>query len=113
MTPRLRASRRALADAHVVVAARSGGICEKCGHHEATQHHHRTGRQLGGSSRNPVIHDPVNLLHLCLPCHGDAESHPDRWQFGWKVHRGHDPAGVAVLYRGGWVHLTNDGEVIT
>jgi hypothetical protein len=97
ITVRLSASTRELAAARAVVAARSGGWCEICHAALATQVHHRTARQAGGSSRNPVIHDPSNLLHLCGWCHQLAETHPDRWAFGWKVHRGTDPAGVPVL----------------
>ena len=96
-TARLAASQRALADAKAVVRARSGGWCEVCGSAIATQVHHRTARQAGGSSRNPVIHDPANLLHLCGWCHRLAEEHEDRWDFGWKVHRGQDPGVVPAL----------------
>lgn len=102
-TQRLAASRRTLAAAQVVVAERSGGNCEGCGTHGANQFHHRTARQAGGSSRNPAIHSPSNLLHLCPWCHEMCESHPDRWVFGWKVHRDHNPAEApALLVLGGW-----------
>jgi hypothetical protein len=102
-TPRLAASQRALAAAQAKVAERSGGNCEGCASHPASQFHHRKARQAGGSSRDAAIHSPANLLHLCLWCHEMCESHPDRWTFGWKVHRGHNPAEVSVLLTiGSW-----------
>jgi hypothetical protein len=111
-TAQLPASGLALAEARTVVAERSGGLCELCGHHAAVQFHHRKPRGIGGSSsRNPAIHAPTNLLHLCQHCRGDAEQHPDRWDFGWKVHCRADPARVPVLYRAGWALLTHDGQV--
>lgn len=100
------------------VAARSGGRCELCGGHPATQHHHRKARQAGGSVNTLGIHSPANLLHVCRWCHEMAESHPDRWVFGWKVHRRHDPAAVPVLLTvgedwaaaPGWYLLGDDGS---
>jgi hypothetical protein len=96
-TARLAASQRALAQVRAVVAARSGGWCEICGAAMARQVHHRVARQAGGSSRNLAIHDPANLLHLCAWCHQLAETHPDRWVFGWKVHRAHSTSAVPAL----------------
>lgn len=101
-----------------IVDARSGGHCELCGVHPADQHHHRKARQAGGSVHTAGIHSPANLLHVCSWCHQMAEEHPDRWTFGWKVHRGHDPAAVPVLLTVGegwaaepsWYLLGGDGS---
>lgn len=53
------------------LAVRSGGICEICHRHPATDKHHRQYRSRGG------LHTIENLLHICGPgnvfgCHGDA-----------------------------------------
>lgn len=115
-TPRLAASRRALAVAQAKVTKRSDGNCEGCAASTPTQFHHRKARQAGGSSRNPGIHSPANLLHLCLWCHEMCETHPDRWVFGWKVHRDHNPAEVPALLtlsswqvEPAWFLLDDDG----
>lgn len=97
ITLQLAASRDLLAMSRAMVRLRSGDVCELCGAGQAAQVHHRKARQEGGSSRDPAIHSVANLLHVCLWCHDMAERHPDRWAFGWKVHRAHDPAATAVL----------------
>jgi hypothetical protein len=102
-TVRLVESRAVYRAACAVVDARAGGRCELCAAIGPLQHHHRKARQAGGSSRDPSIHSPANLLGVCLWCHEMAEEHPDRWAVGWKVHRTHDPAAVPVLLTvGGW-----------
>lgn len=107
-TARLVESRRLYADARAVVDARSAGRCEICGV-PATEHQHRIRRGTGGSSRNPAIHRPSALLHLCATCHRDADEHPDRFAFGWSVRRAFDPAWVPVLLSGGWWLLDDAG----
>ena len=116
ITVQLAESRRVYAAARVVVFARAAGRCELCGGTGPDQTHHRKARQAGGSSRTPAIQSPANLLAVCGWCHDMAERHEDRWDFGWKVHRGHNPGAVPVLVvLGGWesepewVLLDDDG----
>jgi len=98
VTARLAGSRRVYRCSRKVALARAAGRCEICSDTAPLTTHHRVGRQQGGSSRNPAIHSPANLLVACPTCHADlAERHPDRWTFGWKVHRDHNPALVPVL----------------
>lgn len=64
----------------------------------ATNTHHRRPRQMGGS-RDPVVEDPANHLHLCgdgvRGCHGYVESHrAEAYEKGWLVHSWEDPREV-------------------
>ncbi|OOB90335.1 HNH endonuclease [Rathayibacter sp. VKM Ac-2630] len=100
----------------LAVEARSGGMCEGCGLHRATEKHHRKFRSRGGE-------DTVeNLLDLCgsgnhSGCHGAAHGArpaPERCEaIGWEVRTDEDPLDVPVPYRGRLVHLTADGYTIT
>jgi hypothetical protein len=98
-----------------LIAERSGGLCETCGLLRAESIHHRTPRGMGGT-RNPAIHSPANLLHMCgdgtRGCHGQAESRRlAATKLGWIVLRGSDPATVPVSYRAQWVRVDNQGGV--
>ena len=56
-----------------IVAARSGGRCERCGRYRAESMHHRRKRSHGGPWA------PSNVVHLCgdgtTGCHGWIEHH--------------------------------------
>lgn len=59
------------ADVRAKVRARSGGVCEVCFSHPATDQHHRKYRSRQGE------HVVENLIDICGPgnafgCHGDA-----------------------------------------
>lgn len=96
--------------------SRSGGVCEGCGEHPATQAHHRQYKSRGGRG---VIE---NAIHLCgsgnhSGCHGDA--HTDEGEaIGWSIRSGYDPlevpAQIVVNGRTVYVRFTADGgrEVI-
>lgn len=89
------------------VAARSLGLCEKCGAARGEQMHHRQARGMGGSK---IRNGADNLLHLCEPCHRWVEAHPAAaYESGWKVRRGLEPADTPVIYRGSITWLTPTG----
>lgn len=90
------------------VGFRSFGLCEICGKARATQKHHRLHRSHG------TLDTVENLLDVCgsgnhTGCHGLAHSDPKRYENGWAVKSGFDPATVPVLYRGRRTILTADG----
>jgi hypothetical protein len=87
------------------VAARSGGVCERCDAARAAHWHHRQNRSQGGRW------EPANGLHLCARCHHYVTVNPAASEApGWTVPRGLDPAAVAVrLALHGLVLLTPDG----
>ncbi len=90
------------------LAARSDGICEKCGVAQATNWHHRKNRSQGGKN------NMGNAMHLCgsgnTGCHGYITEHPaESYDKGWSVRSGFNPADVPVLRRGEWAILTEDG----
>lgn len=87
------------------VIARSGGCCERCGS-TAQQIHHRTPRGMGGT-KDPAIHHPTNLLHLCAACHGWVEvNRSAAMAHGWLVSRYQDPATAPVYRWGQWWTVT-------
>jgi 5-methylcytosine-specific restriction protein A len=88
------------------VYGRSRGRCEICVQHEATQFHHRRPRGQGGS-KDPEVHSPANLLHLCYECHQSVEANSGTsYPNGWKIKHGIlDPELVPALRRGRWVLL--------
>lgn len=100
--------------------ARAGGRCEVCavglGPRRGVDFslHHRLPRQMGGT-KDPAINSPAAVGVLCgsgtTGCHGRIESRRAEAQAsGWIVHRGTDPATVAVLiHRDRWVYLTDSG----
>jgi 5-methylcytosine-specific restriction endonuclease McrA len=74
------------------IAERSNRICELCASAEAVQIHHRKNRSQGGR------HDPINLLHLCVPCHEHIGANPAKsYALGWLVHGWADPADVPIV----------------
>ncbi|NEW42757.1 HNH endonuclease [Nocardia cyriacigeorgica] len=100
----------------LLVAARSGGCCERCacalpiGGGDV---HHRKPRRMGGTS-DPQINAPTNLVALCRSCHDWIESHRTRaLADGWLIPSTGDPAATPVR---SWLHgrvlLTNDGDTI-
>lgn len=107
-------ARRVSAKVRELVAARSGGVCEKCGTQKATEQHHRTGRGMG-SSRAEWINQPSNLLHLCSSCHEDVTNTRGQRVFmetcGWIVPRNGTvkPAEVPVVLHHGLVLLDDAG----
>lgn len=108
-TARLTASRDVYQDARWIVDRRAAGRCEICGERPPSEHQHRIRRGAGGSSRNPAIHRPSSLLAVCRPCHVKADTATERYENGWSVRRGTDPAATPVLYRGEWVLLDDGG----
>ncbi len=61
---------------------RDGRYCRLCGAYAGTarQHHHvvfgGTDRGMGGRR----VHDPAEIVSLCLKCHGRAHADKSRWQ---------------------------------
>jgi hypothetical protein len=108
VTGRLRQSERIYALAKAVVRLRSGDRCELHGD-RATQFQHRVRRGMGGSTRNPAIHRPSSLLHVCDRGGYEADHFTDRYGNGWSVHRGQDTAAVPVLLADGWFLLDDEG----
>lgn len=81
-----------------IVAERSGGMCERCGHTPAESHHHRVKRGQGGKW------EPSNIAHLCgdgtRGCHGWIEANPAAArEEGWALRRGEDPRTVSVAHQ--------------
>jgi hypothetical protein len=90
-----------------VVSARSGGLCECCGMRRATDWQHRQNRSQQGAWA------PSNGLHACRECHRWIHANPRRARArGWTVWSHERPADEAVLRRGDWVALGDDGAVI-
>lgn len=59
-----------------------------------------------GGTRLVAIHDPSNVVWICVPCHEDIESHrAQAYETGWLVRTGDDPAQVPLLYRDGSMRL--------
>lgn len=92
-----------------VVAARSGGLCEICGHCRAATMHHRRKRSQGGPWA------PSNVLHLCgdgtTGCHGlITNTRTVFYARGWLVHSWDDWALTPVrLAAVGLVLLDDSG----
>jgi hypothetical protein len=89
---------------------RSGGICEGCGEHAATEAHHIQYRSRGGSETLE------NALHLCgwgnhTGCHGVAHSGRAGEAKGWSVRTGFKPGVVPVLLFTGWARLSSEPGV--
>lgn len=81
------------------LAARSGGVCERCGRERATQAHHRRPRAMGGS-RDGHTNTLANLLHLGDSCHEWVESYrAEATRNGWLVRQGYNPETYPV-----WLH---------
>ena len=91
--------------ARAAVRKRSGGICEGCGKHPATDQHHR----LYKSRLGYALDTEDNLLDLCggasglaggnhSGCHGVAHTLIGE-HLGWSVKSGNDPAEVPVFHK--------------
>ena len=94
--------------ARVLVARRSGGMCEAGYDAEATEVHHRINRSQGGTW------DPANLLHLCHRHHHWITTNPRGAALKrWTLPRGSEP-GIepAFMARWGFVLLTSQGGLI-
>lgn len=100
--------------AREVVYARSGRVCERCGHARATEWHHRKNRSQGG------LWEGSNGLDLCTPCHRtvtDTNGHREEYEaMGWIVPGWQDPAAVPAYI---WHHgvrrmylLDDEGGVV-
>lgn len=108
----------------IVVAARSGGICEICGHGRATIWHPRKDpapASAGMTTEESQIAswDPVNGLYLCHQC--DCKLTDDTvdayYLVGWRVRHDQDPAQVPVVIRhnaadSGLYQLTSLGDYV-
>jgi len=93
---------------------RSGGICEGCRIHRATEAHHRLYRSRGGP-------DTIeNAMHLCgsgnhTGDHGVAHTAVGERR-GWSLRSGFEPAEVPVLVAPGprerWVRFDERGLAV-
>ena len=94
--------------ARVLVARRSGDMCEAGYDAPATEVHHRMNRSQGGTW------NPANLLHLCSAHHRWITTSPRGAALkGWALPRGSDPAiEPAFMARWGFVLLTSQGGLI-
>ena len=110
-TPRRRESPRWDAEdwqqGNLILMARAGYTCERCGKGERVERHHRKRRRDGGESF-------PNLTALCPECHSWCHEHPGTARkYGWIVSVSRDPAGVPMLWRSReWVMLTADGGMV-
>jgi hypothetical protein len=98
------------ANTRKLLAARSGGWCERCGIAPAQSVHHRLKRSQGGPW------SASNCVHVCGDgvrfCHGFAELNPDAaGDEGLHLRPWMSPADSRFLYRGRWVLLNDDGTV--
>lgn len=102
-------------DVRAAVYTRALDQCEICGvplraGWRSVQHRARRG---SGGSTDPGRHRLSNLLAVCGPnasagCHALADGAPGRYNHGWQVRRGDNPATAPVLYRGGSQVLLDD-----
>ena len=114
-------------EARRLVAARSGGVCERCRRALAVDVHHRRARGMGGTGA-AGINSLSNLVHLCRACHGWVEADLGAASAsGWKIPLGEDPAVAStvpvvdvngqetILTDAGtrWVHVTSDDRLPT
>lgn len=90
-------------DTRPAVRGRSNGICEYCQKARAAEMHHRKSRGTGGRW------EPVNILHLCSPCHRWVTNHPTAsYALGLSLKRGNDPEQTPVVrHDGSWFQPTN------
>lgn len=91
--------------ARLLLAERSGGLCETCTTQRATDYSHRIRRsQL-------KLWCPSGATHQCRPCHRRTDSgDPEANHRGWHLKPWQDPLTTPVyLARHGWVLLLPDG----
>lgn len=101
---------KAETEARVIVARRSGGVCEICACRAAVDWHHRLNRSQGG------LWLASTGLDLCRACHDTIGAEPGRaYARGWLVRRGVDPAVMPAWLMTShgpcYVRLTNDGRM--
>jgi hypothetical protein len=90
---------------NLLLEARAGGACERCGKEcGPVERHHRKRKREGGDSL-------TNLLFVGRPCHTEIHAHPvESRRFGWIVSMSRDPADIPVLWRRSeWMTLNDDG----
>lgn len=93
------------ADADLILSARAGYACERCGKEcGPLERHHRKRRRDGGESY-------PNIIHVGAGCHQEIHAHPAiSRRYGWIVSAYADPIAVPMLWRSKeWVLLTTDG----
>lgn len=96
------------AQGNLILMARAGSACERCGHGDrGIERHHRKRRRDGGESF-------PNLTALCPACHRWCHEHPAlARKYGWIVPVHLDPVTVPMLWRSKeWVLLTADGGLV-
>lgn len=101
-------------ETRIAVILRAGYVCEACGRTPIGEVHHRYIKGMGGS-RVEWIHEPWNLLGLCVSCHVYAHGNRRKAEeHGWIVSQSNHPGVVPVSIfrnrRREWVLLTRDGR---
>lgn len=89
----------------LLLEARAGGACERCGKEcGPVARHHRKRRREGGDSL-------ANLLFVGRECHTYIHAHPvESRKYGWIVSMSRNPLDVPVLWRSKeWFYLDDDG----
>lgn len=91
-----------------LVAARSEGLCEKCGKASGLEKAHRIARSQSGTWA------ASNILDLCHDCHHDNHRNPaDAYEGGWHLRSGQNPlASRTLLWKEGrydWAFLDDEG----
>lgn len=87
--------------------------CERCGsgEHSDVQVHHRLPRRAGGTKR-PEVNHAANGFVMDEACHRWVESYRAKsYDAGWLLRSGAIPCEAAVVYRGEWCVLGDDGSV--
>ncbi|MGX6605603.1 hypothetical protein ACWKSP_26245 [Micromonosporaceae bacterium Da 78-11] len=102
------------------LALRSGGMCEVAApgcSGVATDFSHRKKTGAGGrKGAAKAAHDVLsNALHSCRACHGQQlHAEPTKaYAAGWMLREYLTPSAEPCLYRGSWVWLTDDGQILT
>jgi hypothetical protein len=110
------------ADVRMIVHARDGGLCVRCGQ-PASDQDHRYGRGAGGTKgeKSEQINQPAWILTLCgsgntSGCHGWKEANlgDEAARLGYKIKRNgraFDAEELPVLTRFGWVLFDNEGGI--
>lgn len=95
------------AQGNMILMARAGYICERCGKADNLERHHRKRRRDGGESF-------PNLTALCSSCHSWCHAHPAlARKYGWIVSAYMEPVAVPMLWRSKeWVLLSEDGGMV-